>query len=95
MDKELHYIYRGKEYKVNRQGALTQAGNKSFSYNWHFLGVSFHHWRNGIDVTLDQAFEDPKSIIKGLIWDRDHGTLRRSGGSYFGRLPRITSAWLE
>ena len=94
-EKELHFIHFGKEYKVNKNGQLTQCNNKYWGNNWLFLGVSFHHWRNGIDITFEQAFNNPKSIIKGLVWDVDHGTLRKWGGRYLGKLPRITSAWIE
>lgn len=94
MNKELHFIIRGTEYKVNERGLLTQC-NWRFSGGWQFLGVSYHHWRRGIDINLKEAFENPKLLIKGLVWDRDHGTIRQWGGSYYGKLPRITCAWIE
>jgi len=62
--------------------------------SWRILGVSFHHWRRGIDVHITPDV-DPESLRGGLVWDLDHGTTRQWGGQYNGRLPRITWAVVE
>jgi len=95
--KTLFFECRGEWYKVKENGDMLQVNN---TYNrwdsaWKFLGVSFHHWRRGIDKTFKDAFKNPKSIIGGIIWDNDHNTVRQWGGSYCGTLPRITSAYIE
>ena len=93
MMKILMLQIRGDIYKVDENGNITQKHN-DFSEQWKFLGVSFHHWRNGIDRYFERN-ADPKKYIKGILWDLDHGTVRRWGGSYHGKLPRITNAWYE
>uniref|UniRef100_A0A6M3LEA6 Uncharacterized protein n=2 Tax=viral metagenome TaxID=1070528 RepID=A0A6M3LEA6_9ZZZZ len=67
---------------------------ETFSEQWLFLGVSFHHWRTNIDLKLEDI-KDPKDLIKGLVWDVDHGTTRQWGGSYYGKIPRIVDAYFE
>ena len=84
---------RGEWFKVNNDGFITPAnGRDEFSGGWEFLGVSFHHWRRGVDLLFSQDI-DPTKLIGGLVWDRDHGTTRQWGGQYNGKLPRITSAY--
>jgi hypothetical protein len=85
----LHFMFRGIEYKVNEKGFING------SSAWVFSGVSFHHWRRGIDVSMNQGFDDPKSLVGGLVWDVDHGTTRQWAGTYCNKLPRITSAWVQ
>ena len=87
-----HFKVRGEWFKVNDDGFITQETNDDFSGKWLFLGVSFHHWRNGLDVRFSQKTL-PENLIGGLVWDNDHGTIRQWGGSFLGRLPRITSAY--
>lgn len=89
--KFLFFECRGERYCVHENGNLTKVGHH-VSNQWKFLGVSFHHWKQTIEVTCEQAFNDPKTIIGGLVWDKDHGTIRQWGGKYNGKLPRITSA---
>lgn len=88
----LHFQCRGEWYKVNDEGHMTQEANNNFSGKWKFLGVSYHHWRNGIDLRFEDI-TDPSKLIKGLVWDVDHGTTRQWGGQYCGRLPRITNVY--
>jgi hypothetical protein len=90
----LHFRCRGEEFKVNSKGELIQANRTEFSGQWKFLGVSFHHWRTGIDLRFEDI-SDPEQIIGGRVWDFDHGIVRMWSGSYFGKLPRITQAWEE
>lgn len=90
----LHFQCRGQWFKVNSNGFMTQEGRQDFSGQWVFLGVSFHHWRTGLDVRFSDKTL-PKSLIGGLVWDRDHGTVRQWGGSCAGKLPRITSAYIK
>jgi len=93
----LHFECRGKWYKVKPDGDLIQEENhyNNWDGNWIFLGVSFHHWRRGIDMTLKEIFENPVKAIGGLVWDVDHGTIRIWGGEYCGKLPRITHCYID
>ena len=91
----IHFKCRGKWFKVNDKGYMTQENNNDFSGRWHFLGVSFHHWRNGIDLNakeiIGMADSNLHYVIGGLVWDKDHGVTRQWGGQYCGKLPRITA----
>ena len=93
----LKFCCRGEWYKVKPNGDLLQVANtyNEWGETWKFLGVSFHHWRQGIDLSVTEAFQEPKKLIGGLVWDRDHGTSRQWGGQYNGKLPRITQAYTE
>jgi len=94
--KVLNFECRGKLFKVNEKGELIHTDMPmKFHDSWQFLGVSYHHWRRGIDTDLKEAFNNPYSLIGGIVWDRDHGTVRQWGGSYNGRLPRVTNAFLD
>ena len=88
----LHFKCRGEWFKVNGDGFMTQENNEDFSGCWRFIGVSFHHWRNGLDVYYSSKTL-PENLIGGLVWDVDHGTTRQWGGRYAGKLPRIQSAY--
>jgi len=95
MEKRLLFKCRGKWYTVNEKGHMAEDGaDATFSGQWIFLGVSFHHWRNGID-TYFSIDTDPKKFIGGRVWDKDHGTMRTWGGKYNGKLPKIESACRE
>ena len=78
-------------FKVKEDGALLQSDGEynEWDCKWEFLGVSYHHWKRGIDVPLKEAFENPQKLKKGRVWDRDHGTWRRWEGG------KITQAWME
>lgn len=89
----LYFRCRGEYFKVDDEGNMTQIRNSCFSKQWKFLGVSFHHWRKGIDLPFKEAKENPSKLVGGLVWDLDHGTLRRWAGRYSGKLPRITQAY--
>jgi len=67
---------------------------ESFSDNWKFLGVSFHHWTTGIDTHFHKKV-DANELIEGIVWDMDHGTLRQWRGRFCGRIPRIRAAYWE
>lgn len=94
--KTLLFTCRGERYKVKPNGDMLQVNNtyNNWDEHWKFKGVSFHHWRRSRDINVVEAFENPKSLIGGLVWDVDHGTLRQWGGSYYGKLPRITEAYI-
>lgn len=74
------YVSGGSEsYVVNAKGQIaTENLGWEFSPNWLFKGVSFHPWRNGIDVPFDPK-TNPKEYVGGYVWDLDHGTTRRWG----------------
>ena len=92
---KLCIVFRGKKYLINRKGEIQRTDlQHEVSGDWLFLGVSFHHWRNGIDIDLKKALDNPQLLIKGLVWDLDHGTTRQWLGLYNGKLPRITNAYL-
>lgn len=99
--KTLHFIYCGTEYAVSLEketlGHVLQYGSHIFQLphpEWVILGVSKHHWSRTVDVPIVTDI-NPKSLIKGIVWDRDHGTIRKWGGVYFGKIPRISTAWVE
>ena len=95
--KTLFFKCRGQWYKVKENGNMLQVNNTYNTWDsaWRFLGVSFHHWRKGIDLTVSDAFLNPKKLINGIVWDIDHGTTRTWGGCYLGKLPRITDAYVK
>ena len=95
--KVLKFQHAGEWYKVKENGDMLQVNNtyNEWDDKWRFLGVSKHHWSNHIDVFLVDAFANPKQLIGGLVWDIDHGTTRLWGGRYYGKLPRIQSAYVE
>jgi hypothetical protein len=95
MNGMLHFKCRGEWFLVNEEGNMTQERHPTFSEGWKFLGVSFHHWKNSIDLHFEEAKTNPTKLIGGLVWDFDHGSIRRWGGQYFGRLPRITAVYVE
>jgi hypothetical protein len=88
----LHFTHAGKDYSVNQAGQIKANGLTEHSPTWLFLGGSRHHWRNGIDVTLKEAFDFPGMLNGCIGWDIYHGTTRKWGGRYYGRLPRINNA---
>ena len=95
--KVLHFQHRGEWYKVKEDGSLLQENNtyNEWGKDWIFLGVTKHHWKNSLDISLKEAFKNPEKLKKGIVWDIDHGTRRIWGGNYFGKLPRITNAYVE
>lgn len=94
MGKTLRIQVRGEWYQINSHGHITK-GDMTPSGKWIFLGVSKHHWKGSIDYYFKEIWDDPTLAIGGLVWDKDHGTIRQWAGSYFGKLPRITHARVE
>jgi len=90
--KILTFAFRGEYYQVDEQGRIKANGLPDFSDDWIFLGGSPHHWHSHIVVSLKDAFNLPGLLNGCLGWDRDHGTVRRWGGQYYGRVPRIQNA---
>lgn len=78
-------------FDVNAQGHIRRCDmpEMGFSSSWLFLGVSHHHWNNHITASLQAIWKDPQIALNGIVWDRDHGTMRTWGGY---KIPRITSA---
>ena len=96
----LNICIRGEYYKIDSHGCFFGGPNNVIAgckdgHEWKFLGVSYHHWRKGIDRNFNEIIKNPKLAINGLLWDLDHGTIRQWGGQYYGHLPRITKAWIE
>lgn len=93
--RTLNFTSGGNDYIVNEKGHINGNGIGYFSPKWIFLGGSRHHWRNGIDVTLKEAFDFP-GLLDGCIgWDIDHGTTRKWGGKYYGKIPRISGVFVR
>lgn len=90
--RTLEFYFRGQQYLVNEQGRINANGIGHHSEHWVFLGGSSHHWHNPPTVSLREAFAMPGLLDGCLGWDIDHGTTRQWGGSYYGKLPRITRA---
>lgn len=90
--KVLHFTVRGDSYSANEAGHIRRNDMPSlgFSPTWILLGVSTHHWHQSVKVPLAAIFADPKQMLKGYVWDRDHGATRTWMGS--GN-PRVTSAF--
>jgi len=87
--KKLVFYHRLTKYTVDEKGRINGENQ------WIFKGVSFHHWRNGIDMNLQECFDDPKAMNGGLVWDIDHGATRQWAGQFCGRLPRVNGAYIE
>ncbi len=90
----LYFECRGEWYQVNKKGFIKSNQLSSFSSSWKFSGVSFHHWRNSLDIKYGPEI-NPQSIVGGIVWDIDHGTTRQWGGCYNGKVPRITAAYTD
>lgn len=95
-------LTNGEWRHVSRTGEITRinmngtGGTHPGSPNWIFLGLSFHPWRNGVDVTREEIFSNPDCrmrrdrlgrMMRPIGWDRDHGTTRSWGS------PSI--AWID
>lgn len=98
--KTLHFIHAGTSYACSLEpetlGHVTRYGEHTWKLphgSWVILGVSRRWNQKCIPVPLTPGI-DPKTLIGGYAWDRDHGTIRTWGGQYRGKLPRISSAWI-
>lgn len=94
--KQLHIaLSDGERRTIDESGRITRyrLGEQPYqgSDQWTFLGFSFHHWSNRIQLSLAGALADPSRIEGKRLygWDRDHGTTRRWGNPY------ITRAYVE
>lgn len=97
----LHMQHFGIWYEIslepNTLGHVIRRGDTTWLLPqpaWVILGFSSHHWHRRITIPLTPEV-DPAKLPGCLVWDRDHGTLRQWGGSYFGKLPRVQSAYIE
>lgn len=95
--KTLNVCIRGEYYKVNEEGEIFGGPHniKEPSKNWKFLGTSTHHWHNHIIHHFVDIWKNPELAINGYMWDEDHGTVRIWGGTYMGKLPRITACYFS
>ncbi len=93
--KILTFYCRGRRYEVNGYGHIRANGLKHFSTTWVFLGGSPHHWNSHIVHRFAEACQNPEVLNGCLGYDKDHGTVRQWGGSYNGKLPRISGARIE
>lgn len=93
--KILHFNHAGDHYMVNENGEINANGLGYFSKTWIFLGGTRHHWSNRIQFDLKEAFERPEVLNGCLGWDKDHGTTRQWGGQHYGKLPRISGAYIK
>ena len=84
---------RGEYYKVNSKGEMIQNNRNDFSGQWKFLGISTHHMHNTIIHTFFDIWNDPSLALNGYLWDIDYGTIRKWGGNYNGKLPKITACY--
>jgi len=94
----LHFLHRDQYYVVNRKGEIRRHigdSQSEFYKDWILIGFSTHHWRNSPDISLEEAFKKPASIVGTLVWDKDHGTFRVWGGRYAGKVPRVRAAWVN
>lgn len=89
---------RGEVYQVDEHGCIMGGPNDVKptcinGHQWDFIGVSTHHWHNRPTISFKQIWENPSLALNGYMWDIDHGTVRVWGGSYNGKLPKITLAY--
>lgn len=101
MAKYLYFECRGESFIINKKGQLMQERAfhdpcyGGFHDSWKVLGFSTHHWRNSPDISVNEAFRNPEKIRNTIVFDIDHGTVRVWGGSYYGKLPRVTRVILS
>lgn len=75
---------RGEYYPVSREGLIGRQGwgMKYLSGDWKVYGMTFHHWsRTPISWQQMRARMDKGETLVGYLWDLDHGSIRRWGGS--------------
>ncbi len=101
--KVLTFNCRGEAYRVSLEndtmGHIIQAGHKTFSLphpTWKIIGFASHHWCNAPDCRIEHVEKVlgkyPTALNQNLVFDNDHGTVRKWGGQYNGKLPRVTFA---
>jgi len=56
---------------------------------WRIIGFSKSHLETSPSISLSDVERDPKKAEKTLVWDVDHGTTRRWGGMWRGKVPRV------
>ena len=86
-------VARGSNYVLDWHGCITQYNWRNeqsdnvytFSGQWKFTGMSFHNWANHIVAPWERIrnalVTGEKSNFQGYVWDVDHGTTRRWGGT--------------
>jgi hypothetical protein len=95
LERVLYFQCKGEWYKVKRNGDMIHTANRfnEWGHCWRLLGISRHWNSRHISATVEDFFKFPGSMIGGYVWDNDHGTVRAWGGSYNGKLPRVTGAY--
>jgi hypothetical protein len=85
--KVLMFQCCGEWYKVSLEpetlGHVTENGSNKWNLphpSWTILGVSTHHMHNHVTIPLTPDI-NPSTLHKGYVFDLDHGTTRRWGGS--------------
>jgi len=96
----LNITIRGETYQVDKHGCIMGGPNSveptcKNGHQWDFLGVSTHHMHNRPTISFKEIWKKPGLAVGGYFWDVDHGTTRFWGGSYCGKLPRVTSCYKD
>jgi len=80
---------RGNYYRVTPAGYI-DSGYGKVSKNWSVHGVSKHWASRSPDWNWKQikAKCDAGKTVEGYLFDIDHGTYRKHGGAYGGKIPK-------
>ena len=85
--KTITFLCRGAWHVVSVEpktmGHVMKAGSGSFKLphaSWKILGVTKRWNSNTLDYNIKQLGKNPKLMVKGYVWDVDHGTQRTWGG---------------
>jgi len=86
--KEYRLHGRDKTYRINGKGEFFVMGR--FSPTWKIYGVA-SRWNGHPSLwpTIKKQLDKGKTIV-GYLYDMDHGTRRFWGGSWHGKLPKVT-----
>jgi hypothetical protein len=96
--KTLSFSHAGRFFECSLESAtlghvVRHGENEIFPLphpSWKIVGFSRHHWaRSYKPLTESTKAEDAEG---SLVWDFDHGTLRRWGGRCDGKIPRARRA---
>lgn len=87
---------RGKTYEVTGRGEIVPPGGRASGF-WKVAAV-VARWNASYSMgkkwTQIKRELDKGKIVKGYLYDVDHGTRRFWGGSYAGKIPTVT-LWKE
>ena len=86
--KTLHIKHGDKWYACSLDeetlGHVTQYGEHNFKLphpSWKILGFSTHWMQNYIVHRISPSIT-VEEVLKGYVWDSDHGTTRQWGGGW-------------